>query len=87
MGRLTWLETLLLGSLVTLSYRAANSFTTNPYSYRPKTLQQYDASIALPTVRLTMSSDSSNPKSFREAEVLGLRLMQEQKYDEALEGM
>jgi hypothetical protein len=35
--------------------------------------------------RLTMAN--KNPTTFREAEVLGLKLMQEQKYAEALVGM
>lgn len=33
---------------------------------------------------LTMSSE--NPTTFREAEVLGLKLMQEEKYEDALKG-
>jgi hypothetical protein len=36
------------------------------------------------TTRLTMFNKT--PTTFREAEVLGLKLMQEQKYAEALEG-
>lgn len=37
---------------------------------------------------LTMSGiEEASPSTFREAEVLGLKLMQEQKYEEALKGM
>ena len=78
------LALVLVLQLSDLSNTAA--FTANPYSIRPKILHQYDASPAVQrTTRLTMS-DQSNPSSFREAEVLGLKLMQEQKYEEALDG-
>jgi hypothetical protein len=36
---------------------------------------------------LTMTgTEEASPSTFREAEVLGLKLMQEQKYEEALKG-
>lgn len=55
------------------------AFTSTPFGVRP------DAK--LPPATLTMTTeDSSAPSTFREAEVLGLKLMQEQKYREALQG-
>ena len=38
------------------------------------------------TLRMTESSETPSPTTFREAEVLGLRLMQEGNYQEALDG-
>lgn len=38
------------------------------------------------TLRMTDSSETPSPTTFREAEVLGLRLMQEGNYQEALDG-
>jgi hypothetical protein len=39
-----------------------------------------------PPLTMTGAGDEVNPSTFREAEVLGLKLMQEQKYKEALKG-
>jgi hypothetical protein len=38
------------------------------------------------TLRMAESSETPTPTTFREAEVLGLRLMQEGNYQEALDG-
>lgn len=54
------------------------AFTTSPVGGRWGGRQQDE------TTRLTMAT--KNPTTFREAEVLGLKLMQEQKYTEALDG-
>ena len=54
--------------------------TTAPFGVDTK-------AAAASTVTLTMTTeDDVSPSTFREAEVLGLKLMQEQKYEEALKG-
>ena len=49
-----------------------------PLTFRP-------AETTSTTVRMT-ANDAPNPTTFREAEVLGLRLMQEGNFEEALVG-
>ena len=68
-------------SLAMLSLVVVSTAFTSPFGVRPANFRQEAA-----TTMLTMSSEQANPTTFREAEVLGLRLMQEQKYEEALQG-
>ena len=72
------LATCILLSLLLTEPNAA--FTSTPFGVRP------DAK--LPPTLVTMTTEGNgSPSTFREAEVLGLKLMQEQKYEEALQGM
>ena len=61
-----------------------NAFTSTPFGMiRPNSFQ---TSTKPPPLTMTGAGDEVNPSTFREAEVLGLKLMQEQKYEEALKG-
>ena len=72
----------LLLALTTAGKNEAQAFTSTPFGVRP------DAKLPQPSSSiLTMTTEgNTSPSTFREAEVLGLKLMQEQKYDEALKG-
>ena len=66
--------------LLSLPTEQNAAFTSTPFGVRP------DAK--LPPTLVTMTTEGNgSPSTFREAEVLGLKLMQEQKYEEALQGM
>jgi len=75
------LVVLLISSNINNHGGVSAAFTTTaPFGVDTKT-------AAASTVTLTMTTeDDVSPSTFREAEVLGLKLMQEQKYEEALKG-
>lgn len=59
---------------------SASAFTASPRGWGEST-------NAAPTTKLDMTApEPSKPTTFREAEVLGLRLMQEGSFEEALDG-
>jgi hypothetical protein len=53
-----------------------------PLAFRAAETRAFTAS----TTMMTAEDNAPNPQSFREAEVLGLRLMQEGNFEEALVG-
>ena len=65
------------------------AFTSTPFGMvRPtNVLTNPSTSSSLKTpLTMTGAGDELNPSTFREAEVLGLKYMQERKYKEALDG-
>jgi hypothetical protein len=74
----------LLIVLLSSSTLFGNAFTSTPFGMiRPTNIH---TSTKPPPLTMTGAGDEVNPSTFREAEVLGLKLMQEQKYKEALQG-
>jgi len=66
--------------------KPVQAFTSTPFGVRPDA-KMPTAGGAGASTTLTMTTEgSASPSTFREAEVLGLKLMQEQKYEEALKG-
>jgi hypothetical protein len=82
----------VLLSLCCYGTKYMNAFTSTPFGMiRPTNsgIVNNISSLKHPsTTPLTMTGadDELNPSTFREAEVLGLKLMQERKYREALNG-
>lgn len=74
----------LLVTALILSGYSSTAFTSTPFGMvRPTAI----GTTAKQTSPLTMTGTGEvTPGTFREAEVLGLKLMQEQKYEEALKG-
>ena len=65
------------------------AFTSTPFGMvRPTNVSPNTPSSSSLKTPLTMTGagDEINPSTFREAEVLGLKYMQERKYKEALDG-
>jgi len=64
------------------------AFTSTPFGVRPdaKLPPNAPASSSSATTLTMTTQGNASPSTFREAEVLGLKLMQEQKYEEALKG-
>jgi hypothetical protein len=60
-----------------------NEWSFHQESYRP---QFQRGMTAIGSLQMTASEQDSKPTTFREAEVLGLRLMQEGKFEAALKG-
>lgn len=58
-----------------------SAFTSTPFGVRPDL-----KNVAVGTTLTMTTDDKVSPSTFREAEVLGLKLMQQQKYEEALKG-
>lgn len=65
-----------------------NAFTSTPFGMiRPTNVWKNPSASSLKTpLTMTGAGDELNPSTFREAEVLGLKYMQERKYKEALDG-
>lgn len=67
--------------ILLLATSSANAFTASPRGWGEST------NAAAPTTKLGMTApEPSKPTTFREAEVLGLRLMQEGSFEDALDG-
>jgi hypothetical protein len=86
----SWIPSIRYGSVVSGGNRnaAVSSMSTmmipiNLQSDRP---QFQRGMTAIGSLQMTASEQDSKPTTFREAEVLGLRLMQEGKFDAALKG-
>jgi hypothetical protein len=65
------------------------AFTSTPFGMvRPTNVLTNPSTSSSSKTPLTMTGagDELNPSTFREAEVLGLKYMQERKYREALDG-
>ena len=76
-------------ALCILNYGVTLAFTSTPFGMaRPTNVwTNPSASASLKTpLTMTGAGDEVNPSTFREAEVLGLKYMQERKYKEALDG-
>jgi hypothetical protein len=69
-------------SLSCHAYVVPRSKMARPLAFREAETRAFTAS----TTMMTAEDDAPNPESFREAEVLGLRLMQEGNFEEALVG-
>jgi hypothetical protein len=67
---------------------ATTAFTSTPFGMvRPTNVWTNPSASSLKTpLTMTGAGDELNPSTFREAEVLGLKYMQERKYKEALDG-
>ena len=74
-------------TLITVALAAAgsgvNGYAIQPNSKTPSTIVRTSSATVM---QMTTEEDAPNPTSFREAEILGLRLMQEGKFQEALVG-
>lgn len=75
----------VIGALAVLLTAAPVASYTVRYSRTspPSTLRSAEAAV---TTMMMSAEDAPDPTNFREAEVLGLRLMQEGNFDEALVG-
>ena len=64
------------------------AFTSTPFGMARPIPEAGRRELTAATTTLTMTGrgEDATPSTFREAEVLGLKLMQEQKYVEALKG-
>lgn len=71
-----------------LNYGDTIAFTSTPFGMvRPTNVWTNPSASSLKTpLTMTGAGDELNPSTFREAEVLGLKYMQERKYKEALDG-
>jgi hypothetical protein len=77
----------LIFALVCIS-NDVSAFTSTPFGMARPTIVNTSSKQQTATTPLTMTGagDEVNPSTFREAEVLGLKLMQDRKYGEALKG-
>jgi hypothetical protein len=92
-GRIIKLLVAILTSLCIYNIDCIDAFTSTPFGMVRPTTSGVVNNISLlkhppttPLLTMTGASDELNPSTFREAEVLGLKLMQERKYKEALNG-
>jgi hypothetical protein len=72
-------------SMAALAASPCESYTVR-YTNRASPYSARSAETTSTTMIMMSAEDAPNPTSFREAEVLGLRLMQEGNFDEALVG-
>ena len=74
--------------LIAFHYGGTVAFTSTPFGMvRPTNIWTNPSAASLKTpLTMTGAGDELNPSTFREAEVLGLKFMQERKYKEALDG-
>jgi hypothetical protein len=74
--------------LCVFNYGDTIAFTSTPFGMVRQTNVWANPSASSLKTPLTMTGadDELNPSTFREAEVLGLKYMQERKYKEALDG-
>jgi hypothetical protein len=79
----------LLLSVFALMLCSVTSFTTTPFGLARPTpaASRREQTAATTTLTMTGTGEEVTPSTFREAEVLGLKFMQEQQYDKALRGM
>lgn len=73
---------------VSLLLNGSCAFTSTPFGLVRPTIPEADRRelTAATTLTMTGTGGDAAPSTFREAEVLGLKLMQEQRYSEALKG-
>lgn len=83
-----WTIALLLACLASSAY-SWSTILSRKGGYAAKTHPLHHVGtlgMTESTLRMAESSETPSPSTFREAEVLGLRLMQEGNYQEALDG-
>ena len=65
----------------------SHAFVPARWGVTPQRVMLDYASVQRSITLLSSTADSSEPTTFREAEVLGLKLMQEGQYEQALKSM
>lgn len=70
----------------TIAFTSTPFGMVRPTNVSPNTPSSSSSSSLKTPLTMTGAGDEINPSTFREAEVLGLKYMQERKYKEALDG-
>ena len=76
----------LLGAMFLFFSSTVDAFTSTPFGMVRPTVVGTAKQTATTPLTMIGTGEEAIPSTFREAEVLGLKLMQEEKYEEALKG-